>query len=1048
MNEPGGMLNVLLGAAFLAALLFLGGALWLRVAHAAGVEWENPAVFAINKEAPHATLMPFPDADSAASQPRDASPWFQSLNGEWHFNWVRKPADRPRDFFQPEFDVSAWETIPVPANWQMHGYGIPIYTNFRYPFPKDPPNIPHDYNPVGSYRRTFDLPAAWDGRQIFVHFEGVKSAMHVWVNGEYVGYSQGSMTPAEFNITPFLQPGENMIACEVYRWSDGSYLEDQDMWRLSGIYRNVFLYARSPLHIRDFFIETEITDLESRDVEVSVEAELRHLGAGAPGSPTVALSVLQPGGEPVPMRPEGWQPSATAEDWSQGEAHVVSFKAKLADVDLWTAETPHVYAALLTLKQGDEVIEVLRHNLGFRDVKLMNGKLLINGQSVKMRGVNRHEHSPENGRAITATEMAADIRVMKQNNINTVRTAHYPNQPIFYDLCDRYGLYVIDEANIESHGMGYRMDQTLGNKPEWTAAHVDRMMRMVERDKNHPSIIMWSMGNEAGSGVCFDAVAEATRQRDLTRPIHYERYNDITDVHSEMYHTAAQLKEYAESGKTKPFMLCEYAHAMGNSVGNLQDYWDVIEAHDVLIGGCIWDFKDQGLNRTLEDGRVVWAYGGDFGDKPNDADFCLNGIVEPDLSPNPHLHEVKKVYEQIDVEPVDLSAGQVRVHNKYDFIDTGRFDIRWELLANGVVIQQGETDPIVVAPHESAVMTLPYEAPSAEAGAEHHLNVYFSLREDAAWARAGHVVAREQLDFGHEAAPFAAPRGEGSASAEEHDGHITLQGGDALARISQASGLLVSLKSKGAEYLAGLLAPNFWRAPTSNDRGNFMPTRCRVWEQAPASAQARGVEVIDAGDGNAAVMSRLLMREVGQLTLTYTMHGSGALQVAYDFVPRGRDLPEIPRICMQCRVPGNLTTIEWFGRGPHESYWDRKTSAFAGVYKLPLENVIFDYIRPQENANRTDVRWASLSAGPDTALSIYADALLNLSAWPYAMEDLADNTHYYQVPRRDFITLNIDHKQTGVGGDNSWGAKPLEQYTLKPQRYQYAFYLMPGQQAK
>jgi beta-galactosidase len=631
-------------------------------------DWENPEMIGRNNEPAHCTLVPYADTRSALTGTPETSPYYKLLSGKWKFHWVKNFAGVPKDFHKVDYDVSDWKHIPVPSMWQLQGYGIPRYLNTRYAFKADPPHVPTDYNPIGLYRTEFTVPADWERRQVFLHFEGVDSAFYLWINGQEVGYSQGSMTPAEFRITPYLRPGENILAAQVIRWSDGSYLECQDMWRLSGIFRDVYLFSTPTVHLRDFFVRSYL-DGQNRDAVLSVVAMLHNYSHKPAGAHSVDVTLLDGKGNPVGKSPLMSDRIASISGSSDG---TIEIRMNVSNPLKWSAEAPNLYVVMLELKDATgKIIEVERCNFGFRKVELTNGQLQVNGRSILIKGVNRHEFDPDRGRAVTYERMVQDIELLKRNNINAVRTSHYPDNPKWYDLCDRYGIYLIDEANIESHGIGYDPAKTLGNKPEWQLAHMDRTISMVERDKNHPSIIIWSLGNEAGDGINFEATSAWIHQRDPSRPVHYERAMDYrnhtarphTDIVCPMYAGIGWLQQYAKTGQDRPLILCEYAHAMGNSVGNLQDYWDTIEAYAHLQGGFIWDWVDQGLRKSAKrtpDGAEsadYWAYGGDFGDQPTDGNFCCNGIVQPDRKPNPSLYEVKKVYQYIKVHPVDATAG-------------------------------------------------------------------------------------------------------------------------------------------------------------------------------------------------------------------------------------------------------------------------------------------------------------------------------------------------------------------------------------------------------
>lgn len=1007
-------------------------------------DWENPAVFGVGKEPPHATLMVFADEQSALRGARQDSEFHRSLNGRWKFHWARRPDDRPQDFYHPEFDDRAWDEIAVPGNWQLQGYDIPIYLNQEYPFRKDPPRIQRDFNPVGSYRREFEVPAAWTGRQVFLHFAGVESAFYVWVNGTRVGYSEDSRTPAEFNITRRLRPGKNVLAVEVYRWSDGSYLECQDFWRLSGIFRDVYLFSTPPVHIRDFELTGGLAD-DYRSGIVRVRAWVRNYGDEAAGPHRVQVRVLDDSLRPA--RPLCVLEGATGR-MAPGAEAVVGLQAAVPDPRRWSAEEPNLYPVLLVLSDArGRPLEVERGNLGFRRVEVREGKLLVNGARIFVKGVNRHEHDPDTGHYVTPQSMTADIRLMKQSNINTVRTSHYPDDPAWYELCDRYGLYLIDEANIESHGMGYDPAVTLGNNPEWLAAHLDRAQRMVERDKNHPSVIIWSMGNEAGDGVNFEAVSAWMHRRDPTRPVMYERARERphVDLVTPMYMRIEGLLRYAAQPRTRPLILCEYAHAMGNSVGNLQDYWDVIERENYLQGGCIWDWVDQGLRRTTSDGRPFFAYGGDFGDLPNDGNFLCNGLVQPDRRPNPHLHEVRKVYQSIKITGADLARGAVRVRNAYDIIGLGSFDIAWELSADGEVVQKGGLPRIALGPGREQVLEIPFSRPDPAPGAEYRLKLSFVLAHAAPWAEPGHVVAWEQFLLPLSAPPPPQPElaSMPALRLEETAESVTVAGSDWQAVISRTRGVLTSWEFRGRKLLAAPLVPNFWRVPTDNDIGNGMPVRQGIWRTAGDDRRLRAFSVEQPQPQLVRAAADFdLPAGKSALRLVYSISGDGSIVVESSFRP-GMELVDLPRFGMQASVPGTLQNMRWYGRGPQETYRDRKSGAAFGIYSGKVADQVHPYIRPQETGNKTDVRWAALTDEAGEGLLVVGERELNFSAWPYTMRDLERARHTYELPVRNTVTVNIDLDQMGVGGDDSWGARPHPEYTLPAQPYSYRFRLSP-----
>ncbi len=1008
-------------------------------------DWENPQMIGRGKEAPRTTAVPFADTESALGANPGASPWYESLNGEWSFFWSANPGLRPVEFFRPDFEVGGWDTIPVPANWQLHGYGYPIYTNVRYPWGEpDPPLVPHGFNPVGSYRRTFTVPNGWDGRHVYLHFGGVSSAFYLWVNGQEVGYSQGSRTPAEFDVTEYLVPGDNMVALEVYRYSDGSYLECQDFWRISGIFRDVFLWSADDLHIRDFQIHTDL-DENYMDADLSVDVWVRNLSEfGLPF--TVDGQVFDVDGELVidGLTIAGEAPAG-------GETSVRLNRAVI-DPPKWSAEAPNLSRLVLTLRDvGGSVIETVSCNLGFREVEITDGQLLVNGVAVLLKGTNRHEHDPDTAHVMSTERMVQDILLMKQHNINAVRTSHYPDVPEWYDLCDRYGLYVIDEANIESHGIGYDADKTLGNKPEWELAHMDRTVSMLERDKNHPSIIIWSLGNEAGDGVNFTATSSWVRERDPSRPVHYERaeLGPNTDIYCPMYERIPQIVEYAETYDDRPLILCEYSHAMGNSNGNLLDYWKAILAHKRLQGGFIWDWVDQGLRQPVpgRPGEFYFAFGGDF-EPPgvyHDDNFLMNGLVSADRVPHPGLLEVKKAYEYITVKPGDLAAGEIEITNGYAFIGLGGFEGHWEVWGDDEVIASGSLPPLDLSAAESRNITLPIPEIEPGPGVDYWLDVTFRLADDTSWASQGHEVAWAQFPLAMTAEePNLVAEGLPPLEVKDDGDRITVSGEDFVAQFDPLTATLSSLMAGGRELIHAGPRPNFWRAPTDNDRGNDMPERCAPWKAASHGLAVTEtiVETIDA--------SRVTIRFEGSFpegiakgSLTYTVFGNADIVVEQSVTQLVEELPDLPRFGMQMVVPGGFESVTWYGRGPHESYWDRKASARVGVYSGTVDEQFVDYSEPQENGNKTDVRWVSMTNEEGAGLLVVGKPLVAFSAHHYTTDDLENAKHSYEMPYRKNITLSIDMQQTGVGGDDSWGARTHDQYTVWPGPLSYSFRLRP-----
>ena len=1020
--------------------------------------WENPAVFAENREPPHASFTPSSTprgAAQAAGGYPNMSPNRTSLNGDWSFHWVPRPDERPLDFFEPDYDVSDWATIPVPSNWEFEGYGHPVYRDEFYSFSADPPFIPHDDNPVGSYRRDFSIPPGWDGREIFINFDGVYSAFFVWVNGEHIGYSEGSRTPAEFRITEAVRPGPNVLAVQVYRWSDGSYLESQDFWRVSGIDRDVYLVSRPTTYLRDFFAEAELDD-DYENGRLRLTVNLANRGLGQAGSHEVRVQLEGPDGRLVWEEPEVLEVDVP----SGGEVEATAVR----DVPRprhWTAETPALYQLRIYVRDSaGEFTEFVSTRVGFRRVEIVDGILTVNGQPITLRGVNRHEHDPDRAHVVSEESMIEDIRLMKQLNINAVRAAHYPNVPRWYELTDQYGLYVVDEANIESHGMGFEPGVTLAGRPDWLAAHMDRTVRMVERDKNHASIIIWSLGNEAGDGENFDSTAAWIRARDPSRPILYEpsEERDNIDIVAPMYVRPYWLQRYARSGADKPFLLVEYAHAMGNSVGNLADYWAVIDAHPQLQGGFIWDWVDQAMRATDERGREYWAYGGDFGPAGmrNDGNFLVNGLVSADRRPHPHAWEVKKVYQPVGISWVNGRGHGIVVENRRSFTDLSDLEGTWESVLNGHSDRSGALSELAAAPGNKDTLWLEgFPQYSLRPGVEHLLTITVRTREDGSLVPAGHVVAWEQFHIQH-TGPESGPLPGGPLRTQETSDAIAVTGDDFTLRFDRGTGILVSMRLAGRELLASGTpsgpAPNFWRAPTDNDYGNGFPVRSGVWRLAgrPPSRHLDSMTIASALDGaRVTVTSHFTLRAINaRYTLSHQVHRDGTTAISAHLTGVDEDLPEMPRFGTILTLPGDLDQVEWYGRGPHENYWDRRTGAAIGRYTAPVSELAHPYVRPQETGTRTDTRWVALTDGSGTGLLLTGLPTISFSALPYTIEDLdggetKSQRHWADLVPRDEVTLTVDHLQQGVGGDDSWGAVPHHEYTLWPREMGFRFLLRP-----
>ncbi|HED65935.1 MAG TPA: DUF4981 domain-containing protein [Planctomycetes bacterium] len=1017
-------------------------------------DWEDPSILGRNKEAPHATLAPFSDRDDALRGQRERSPWVRSLNGPWRFHWVASPEARPRDFQRIDFDASGWDTIPVPSNWQLEGHGTPIYTNVTYPFHRDPPRVmgevPESWtkhrlpNPVGSYRRTFELPGGWDGREVFLHFDGVQSAFYLWVNGEEVGYSQGSMTPAEFRITPYLRPGENVVAAQVYRWSDGSYLEDQDFWRLSGIFRDVYLFSTPKLHIADFFALPHL-DAAFEQGELEVRFELADYDSGLQES-AVRLELLDSDGTTVARGAWHGRLAPDEDGRTRGAASLTVDRPAL-----WSAESPTLYRLLLFLEdEGGRALEVETCRVGFREVEIRGELLLINGTPVKLKGVNRHEHDPDRGHAIGRERMIQDIELMKRANVNTVRTSHYPNQPLWYELCDQYGLYVIDEANLESHGMGYG-DASLAHDPRWEAAHVDRQVSMVERDKNHPCVILWSMGNEAGPGENFAACREAIRSLDTSRPIHYERDNAKADLDSVMYPSVEWLESAGANGSDRPLLMCEYAHAMGNAVGNLAEYWDTIYRHDRLLGGCIWDWVDQGLRRRNPDGSEDFLYGGDFGDVPNDGSFCINGLVGPDRAPTPKLGEVRHVYRNIVTRPDDLSLGRVRIENRFAFTNLSDFEARWSVREDGRTIQAGKLAALTIAPGETETASIPIEPWERRPGTESFLRVSFHLRTAEPWAPAGFEIAADQLPLpGPTPPPVHTNLGLLPPLRLEREGGRTTILGDGFRIVfDDSAAAIVAWEGAGRSLLAGVRARppgpllNVYRAPVNNDRYCLRP-----WEQEELWHLERAVdsfEVEPIAPGLLQVRATTTERGRGaahfEVRSTWTILGDGTVHTAMNVVPR--DAPSVlARVGVSMHLAGALEELEWFGRGPLENYPDRKTGSEIDRFVSSVSDQFVPYIDPQECGAKCDVRWVALRDGEGAGLLVAAATPFSFTALHQTSRELALARHPGDLPAREDTVLSIDAAVNGLGGA-SCGPRPMARYLLRAEPLAFSFWMRP-----
>lgn len=1157
-------------------------------------EWENEQVLSINKLPVHASMTPGENEADLASGKYAESSRIHSLNGKWAFSWASAPEGRLADFYQQAFDVSNWETIDVPSNWEMKGYGTPIYTNINYPFKVDPPRVTStpekhfttykERNPVGSYRREFELPSDWNGQNIFLHFDGVMSAMYVWVNGERVGYSQDAMTMAEFNLNPYLKPGNNSLAVEVYKYCDGSYLEDQDMWRLGGIYRDVYLVARPQQFIADyqvtsaasgsFAVTAEIKNTDTVERSVTAYASL----ADSKGNVVAELS------EVIPLNAES--------------SHSVTLNQQLHAIQPWSAEAPHLYDLTLSMKGSTgEVLEVIRQRVGFRTVSIEGSVFKLNGVPIKLRGVNRHEHDPRTGKVLSEATMRRDLDLMKQANVNFVRNSHYPNHPRWYELCDEYGMYVMDEANNETHGMGIQ-SKRLADDPLWERSFVERGTAMVRQNQNHPSVIIWSMGNESGQGRNYTAMKHSMLEIDSSRPFLNDQDQSKSDIKDYGYPSPANLEQMLKRGVQQPLIMREYAHAMGNSLGNLKEFWDVVYRHDGALGGAVWDWVDQGLITTPQPRRVqcgweivnlsseeaplensfdgdeatfwhsewserlarfphsfdlnfneeltvygfdylprqdhdngrikdwnlsisrdgaewqvietgsfpvgtewqtvsfakpatsqfvrlvalnqhgaepvasiaefklktspitlsathaargrslatsqtpqageYFAYGGDFGDHPNDGNFCINGIVAPDRKLNPHYHELKKVYQPIRFDLSDRST--VKLTNRYGFTNLDQLAFSWELLKNGLTIESGRIADASVLPGAHASVKVPYRQ-TLNDGKDYHLLISARLKESTRWAPKGFEIAWEQFELKNGFFNATEAQQNTSEIKVKVDGHlVALIGEKTVIQVDSSSAAVTSISMDGKELLKQPLRPNFRKAINDNQNANRFVKRLGIWKNAASKLQLERSDTQTLQDGVLLTLTYQLPIAQASLTVSYKLDTAGKLNCHYSY--HGAAGPNLPKFGATLAVADAFSQVEWFGRGSHETYCDRKTSGKFGVYQLPVDAFGYSYIQPQDNGNHTDVRWCSFSNEHGQTVKITGLQPLQISAWPYSTEDLDQSRHPHALPKTDYMTINVDHRVNGVGGNDSWGAQALKQFTIPSnENYQYGFVL-------
>jgi beta-galactosidase len=1025
-------------------------------------ELQTPEIVSVNRMPMRANAFAYESMDLAGRREKERSNYFLSLNGEWKFHWVQDPRQRPQDFYQKDFDDASWKNFRVPANWELNGYGLPIYVNHPYEFTGhakkgaqlDPPfDIPVDNNPVGSYRKKFVLPENWNGRQVFIHLGAVKSAFFIWVNGKKVGYSEDSKLAAEFDITKYVQAGENLVALQVYRWSDGSYLECQDMWRISGIERDVYLYSTPKLAIRDLKITSTLVDNYSNGL-LNIETEISNYRIdlktlhSRPDTFSIEVELRDATGKIIFQ-----QQSEGVQQVLGNYKTVYSFNKKLDRVNNWSAEIPYLYTLFLTLKnRNGDVLEVLPQSVGFRSVEIIGSDLLVNGKRIFLKGVNRHEHHPTQGHVLSKEDMRKDLEMMKKLNINAVRHSHYTPDPYWLELCDQYGLYVIDEANIESHGRYYDLQYTLGNDKQWRVPHMERITRMYERDKNHPSVIIWSLGNEAGNGANFYEAYEWLKQKD-TRPVQYERaewdYN--TDIIVPQYPSPDWLERYSKTLETRPLILSEYAHIMGNSLGNFKEYWDAIEQFPKLQGGFIWEWIDQGID-TVKNGKRILAYGGDFpleGPVPHnlsDNNFCVKGVVTAYRDLTPMAIEVKKIYQEINSEFINNS---LVVKNKFFFRRLDNIQLRWELEEDGKKVETGVMNNLNINPGASLTVSLPYKF-RQKPGREYYLNVRYTLKEAEPFLEKGYEVAYEQFKLSELPKGMTVVPVKNNLKLRSSGDQYTISGRNFSLSFDTAKGEMISYQLNGHSLITKGPRPSFWRAPTDNDMGAGYNKKLRMWRNAYEEGKQLAADVKEKPDGTIEVaFTRSLVDGDAKVEQVFKIFGDGSVKVDNKFIANSGKHTMLMRMGNDLQLDKKFDQVKWFGRGPWENYWDRKSASLVGLYSQHLKEQYFPYARPQESGNKTEVRWITMTDKKGFGLKIvFADSLLSFSALPYSLDDLdpeVDKKQYHsgELKKRENIFMHVDLNQTGVQGIDSWGAQPLKQYRIPFSDHGYSYWLIP-----
>ncbi len=1005
-------------------LLVVGG-----MAFAGSENWDDLSVIQVNTEQPHTTMMTYPTVKGAMADVREKSPWFKLLNGDWKFHWSTNPAARPVDFYKSNFNSSSWKTIPVPSNWQLHGYGTPIYTNIKYPHPGKQPAAPRKYNPVGSYRTTFDVPNSWNSRKTLIKFDGVNSAFYLWVNGKKVGYSEGSRTPAEFDISKYIKPGKNLLAVEVYRWCNGSWFEDQDFWRLAGIFRDVSIWSRATTNIKDFEVDVDLDD-QYVNGELTLKVDIEN-----PSNASITFDLIDPKGKTVVTKT---LPAKAETIW----------KSQIKAPQKWSSESPALYQLLITLKdRKSKIIEVIPWKVGFREIEIRGAEFLVNGIPVKMKGVNRHEHDPDTAHDISRKSMLEDIQIFKQFNINAVRTCHYPTDPYFYKLCDEYGIYVMDETNLECHGA-----RKISGQEKWVPTQLNRVIRMVERDKNHASIIIWSLGNESGRGKGPKEMQKWLHKNHPDRPVHSEYDNDAADMTSRMYAGPG----WGSKGK-RPHVLCEYAHAMGNSNGNLKEYWDAIYKSKSHMGAYVWDFADQGIRQPVPEKyqakigtgpvkKTFFAYGGWWENAKkihNDDNFCMNGLVASDREPHPGIYALKYVHRNVHVTPVDVKKGRFKVKNWFDFSNIkDMVDGTWSLIVDGKVVKSGSIPPLDIAPHAEKQITIKLPALNLPKGSEVFLNLSFTAKKGySPLLKEGYELAWEQFLFRKGEPPAVSQKAMAKVDIKESAGTIEVIGKTFQIAFDRKKGTLDSYKHNGTELVKRGFIPEFSRALTDNDRASHKkfanPKYLEVGDQwiiKSCKAEQKRTDAV-------VVSVAATIPKLGNLSIDYTVFGNGSIDINYNYIPT-KDGKGPLRVGMEMLLPKDMDKVAYYGRGPQPTYSDRAFERI-GIYQSTVDEMWVEYSEPQENGNHIDTRWLTLRRKDGTGWLFEGTPVIAFAARHYSKNEIQKAKYSFQMERSNEIHLNIDTTQSGVGGNNSWGATPLKQYTLKGKQYSYSFRMIP-----